>query len=63
MIAIVMLVATLTANLNYQGNGDLIRPDGFATISSFLFACLFIQSGGGMYSLDRFVFKNKAKPI
>ena len=63
LIAIVMLVATLVANINYHGNGSVIRPDGVVTISCFLFACLFIQSGGGKYSLDRFIFKNKAVSI
>ena len=63
LIAIVMLVATLVANINYHGDGSLIRPDGLVTISCFLFACLLVQSGGGKYSLDHFIFKNKAVSI
>lgn len=59
LVSFVMLVATLTANLDYHGNEPLIRPDGLITISSFLFACLLIFSGGGKYSLDRLLFKNK----
>lgn len=61
LIAIDMLVATLVANLNYHGNEGFIRQDGLVTISCFLFACLFILSGGGRYSLDSFIFKNKYK--
>ena len=63
MIAIVMLVATLVADINYHGEGSIIRPDGLVTIPCFLFACLLIQSGAGKYSLDRFIFKNKAVSI
>ena len=63
LIAFVMLVATLVANLNYHGNEGFIRQDGLVTISSFLFACLLCLSGGGRYSLDSFIFKNKSKII
>lgn len=59
MIAIVMLVATLVANIDYSGNGAIIRQDGVVTISCLLFACLLIQSGGGKYSLDRVIFRKK----
>ncbi len=62
MIAIVMLVATLVANINYSGDGAIIRQDGVVTISCFLFACLLLQSGGGKYSLDR-VFFRKSKAL
>jgi uncharacterized membrane protein YphA (DoxX/SURF4 family) len=62
MIAIVMLVATLVANINYSGNEAIIRQDGVVTISCFLFACLLVQSGGGKYSLDR-VFFRKSKAL
>jgi putative oxidoreductase len=58
LIAIVMLTATLTANLDYHGE-NLIRPDGIVTISAFLFACLLIQTGAGKYSGDRVIFKRK----
>ena len=47
LIAIVMLVATLTANLDYQGKESFIRQDGLVTIPCFLFACLLVLSGGG----------------
>ncbi|MFN8345167.1 MAG: DoxX family protein [Spirosomataceae bacterium] len=57
-IAFVMLIATLTANLDYTGTQGFIRQDGVVTISCFLFAGLFILSGGGRYSLDRFIFSN-----
>jgi len=63
LIAIVMLVATLVANINYQGNEGLIRPDGTVTISSFLFACLLVLKGAGMYSLDSFIFRKRYKLI
>ena len=63
LIAFVMLVATLIANLNYHGNEGFIRQDGLVTISCFLFACLLCLSGGGKYSLDSFIFKNKSKII
>lgn len=63
LIAFVMLVATLTANLDYHGKEGFIRQDGLITISCFLFACLFSQSGGGQYSLDNLFFKNKFKLI
>jgi len=63
LIAIVMLVATLVANINYQGNEGLIRPDGTVTISSFLFACLLVLKGAGRYSLDSFIFRKRYKLI
>ena len=63
LIAIVMLVATLVANLNYQGNEGFIRPDGTVTISSFLFACLLVLKGAGRYSVDSFVFRKNYKLI
>src|SRR4249920_59273 len=44
-IAVVMLVATLTANLNYHNSEEgFIRSDGLVTISCFLFSCLLIQA-------------------
>ena len=61
LIAIVMLVATFTANLDYYGTGSFIRPDGLVTISSFLFACLLVLSGGGRFSLDKLTTRNKLK--
>ena len=63
LIAIVMLVATLVANINYQGNEGLIRQDGTVTISSFLFACLLVLKGAGRYSLDSFIFRKRYKLI
>jgi putative oxidoreductase len=63
MVGFVMLVATLTANLNFTGDGPLILQDGFVTISNFLFAGVFVIWGGGKYSLDGVVFKGKHKLI
>lgn len=62
-LAIVMLVATLVANVDYTGTEGFIRQDGVVTISCFLFSCLFILSGGGKYSLDNLLFKDKFKLI
>ena len=63
LIAIVMLVATLVANLDYLGtDGSFIRQDGLVTIPCFLFACLFVLSGGGKYSLDNVFFRNSSSP-
>ena len=59
LIAIVMLVA----NLDYHGTEGFIRQDGVVTISCFLLACLFVFSGGGRYSLDSLIFRNKPKPL
>ncbi len=61
LIAIVMLVATLTANLDYHGKEGLIRQDGLVTIPCFLFACLLVLSGGGKFSLDNLFTRNKFK--
>ncbi|MFZ1676312.1 MAG: DoxX family protein [Saprospiraceae bacterium] len=63
LIAFVMLVATLMANINYRGHEGLIKQDGVVTISCFLFACLLILSGAGRYSIDRFVFQKKSNPL
>lgn len=60
LVAFVMLVATLTANLNYKGTEGFIKQDGVVTISCFLFACLLVLSGGGKYSLDNYIFKGKS---
>ncbi len=59
LIAIVMLVATLTANLDYQGKESFIRQDGLVTIPCFLFACLLVLSGGGRFSMDNIFTRNK----
>ena|SRR5688500_14064466 len=59
LLSLVMLVATFTANIDYDGSEGFIRPDGLVTISSFLFACLLIFTGGGKYSLDNALFKKK----
>ena len=61
LIAFVMLIATLVANLDYQLKEGLIRQDGVITISCFLFACLLIIEGGGKYSIDNYILKNKLK--
>jgi uncharacterized membrane protein YphA (DoxX/SURF4 family) len=57
LVAFVMLIATLVANINYTGSGQLIRQDGVVTIAGFLFACIFIFWGGGKFSADNFIFK------
>lgn len=66
LIAGVMLVATIAANLNFHGGvtGPFIRPDGFVTISSFLFAWLLIFVGPGKYSLTNLykIFSGKRVP-
>ncbi|HEX5152509.1 MAG TPA: DoxX family protein [Parafilimonas sp.] len=63
LIAFVMLVATLVANIDYQIKEHLLREDGFTTISCFLFACLLTINGAGMYSLDNIFFRKKFKLI
>ena len=63
LLAIVMLTATLVANLDYHGGESFIRQDGLVTISCFLFACLLIFSGAGKYSCDSLIFKNRRKLI
>lgn len=63
MIAVVMLTATLVANLDYAVKEGLIRPDGLITISCFLFAGLFVLKGGGKFSLDYILFRNRRKFI
>ena len=61
LIAFVMLIATLIANIDYSGKEGLIRQDGTVTISCLLFALLFVQAGGGKYAFDNLVFKRKLK--
>ena len=53
-VAFTMLVATLTANRFHIYGGD-----GSITISLFLFAILFVYTGGGKWSLDYLVFIRK----
>jgi putative oxidoreductase len=47
LIAFIMLIATLTANLGNDWN-----IDGGFTVSYFLFALILLTEGGGKYSLD-----------
>jgi putative oxidoreductase len=63
MIAVVMLTATLVANLDYTLKEGLIRQDGLITISCFLFAGLFVLKGGGKISMDYILFRNRRKFI
>jgi putative oxidoreductase len=63
LIAFVMLVATLTANIDYHMKEHLLIEDASVTISSFLFACLLILKGAGVFSLDHVIFKNRFKLI
>jgi putative oxidoreductase len=56
LIAFIMLVATLTANL-----GKDFNIDGGFTISYFLFALILLVEGGGKYSLDHILFPSKVK--
>jgi putative oxidoreductase len=63
LLAFVMLIATLVANIDYHGGADFIRQDGIVTISCFLFASLLVQVGGGRYSGDAIIFRNKFKFI
>jgi putative oxidoreductase len=60
-LAIVMLVATLVANLDYSGEGPIIRQDGLLTISCFLFASLLAISGAGKFSLDYLLLKRERR--
>ena len=53
-IAFTMMVATVTANRNQIFGGD-----GSITISFFLFAILFIYTGGGKWSSDYLIFIKK----
>lgn len=63
LIAFVMMIATLVANIDYHMQEHLLKEDGFITISCFLFACLLAISGAGNYSLDRIIFRKKFKLI
>jgi len=63
LIAFVMLIATLTANIDYHMKEHLLIEDASVTISSFLFACLLILKGAGFFSLDHVIFKNRFKLI
>lgn len=63
LVAFVMLVATLTANIDYHMKEHLLIEDASVTISSFLFACLLILNGAGLFSLDHAIFKNRFKLI
>ena len=63
LIAFVMLIATLIANVDYHMKEHLLKEDGFVTISCFLFACMLAINGAGMYSLDNIIFKKKFKLI
>ena len=63
LIAFVMLVATLTANIDYHVKEHLLIEDAFQTISCFLFACLLCIEGAGIYSLDNVLFKKRFKLI
>jgi putative oxidoreductase len=54
LIAFTMLMATLTANL-----GQNFSVDGNITISYTIFSMLIIVWGGGNFSLDHLLFKNK----
>ena len=63
LIAFVMLIATLTANIDYHMKEHLFIEDASVTISSFLFACLLIIKGAGFISLDHAIFKNRFKLI
>jgi putative oxidoreductase len=63
LIAFVMLIATLAANVDYHFKEHLLIEDGFVTVTCFLFACLLIIKGGGKYSLDNYIFRNKFKSL
>ena len=63
LIAFVMLIATLVANIDYQMQEHLLKEDAFVTISCFLFACLLTINGAGIYSLDNIIFRKKFKLI
>jgi putative oxidoreductase len=52
LVAIVMFVATFIANIDYSGEQNIIRPDGFVTITSFLLALLLVAQGAGKFSID-----------
>ena len=55
LLAVVMIVATATANLDFSGVGDFIRPDGRVTITSALFAVVIVLQGPGRFSLDEWL--------
>ena len=61
LVAVVMLTATLVANLAYKGGESFIRQDGLITISCFLFACTLVLAGGGKFSLDNVLKSLKSK--
>jgi putative oxidoreductase len=58
LIAFTMLIATLTANL-----GENWNIDGGFTVSYLLFAIVLVVEGGGKYSLDFLVRKNKKTQV
>src|SRR6266496_1419079 len=58
LIAFIMLVATLVANL-----GENFIVDGGFTISYVLFAGTLIIAGGGKYSLDYFLLKKASTAL
>jgi putative oxidoreductase len=60
LVAVVMLVATFAANIDYTGEGNFIRQDGLVTIPCFLFACLLVFTGAGKFSIDQLI-KNRFK--
>lgn len=63
LIAFVMLVATLVANIDYHMKEHLLKEDAFVTISCFLFSCVLVMQGGGKLALDNYIFKNRFKLI
>lgn len=63
LVGIVMLVATLTANLNFTETGNFIRQDGLVTIPTFLFAIVIVFCGAGKYSLDYFLLRRRYRLI
>lgn len=63
MIAFVMLIATLVANIDYQMKEHLLKHDASVTISCFLFASMLAMTGGGIFALDNVIFRKKFKLI
>lgn len=63
LVAFVMLVATLVANIDYNSTVHLFRQDASITISVMLFSILLILKGAGSCSIDNFLFRRNYRLI
>jgi uncharacterized membrane protein YphA (DoxX/SURF4 family) len=61
LVAVVMLIATLVANLDYYREESFIRQDGLVNISCFLFARTLVLTGGGKFGPDNLIKRLRLK--